>query len=110
MVTYPLMEALHVIGILVPHNVAYPTIWLIYTTTCPRLIWLTGVTNGREDWIQMVTTQALQKKIPSLLALSSRGIKVDTTYCGACIIGVECVDHILGILICFLEYKYIFII
>lgn len=51
-----LMEALQVIGMFVPQNVAYPTIWLIYSMTCPQLIWLTGVTNGRADWIQMVTT------------------------------------------------------
>ncbi|KAI3509571.1 hypothetical protein L1887_24947 [Cichorium endivia] len=39
--------------------------------------------------------RASQNKIPSLTALRTRGIEIDSTRCGVCINGVECSDHIL---------------
>ncbi|CAH1437072.1 unnamed protein product [Lactuca virosa] len=39
--------------------------------------------------------RALQKKIPSAVALRSRGIDLTTITCGACINESECADHIL---------------
>ena len=39
--------------------------------------------------------RALHRKIPSLVALRSKGVEIDTTTCSYCINGVECSNHIL---------------
>ncbi|CAI9275675.1 unnamed protein product [Lactuca saligna] len=39
--------------------------------------------------------RALQGRIPSAIALSHKGFKLDSTLCGSCIGGSECVNHII---------------
>ncbi|XP_023737564.1 uncharacterized protein LOC111885546 [Lactuca sativa] len=39
--------------------------------------------------------RAIQGRIPSVVALSHRGINLDSTICGSCIDGPECANHII---------------
>nr|KAJ0225680.1 hypothetical protein LSAT_V11C100033170 [Lactuca sativa] len=39
--------------------------------------------------------RAIQKKIPSAVALRCKGVDIENDKCGACVNGVECSDHIL---------------